>query len=60
MKKNVNYTIPPADWITIYILHKHCGYSFSELGRMYGCVHDTIKKITERLDRVMPVEVVNG
>lgn len=54
------YKIPLSEWMTIYILWRHCGYSYSELGRMYGCVHDTIKGITDRITSVMPEEVLHG
>lgn len=58
--RNFKYTIPFAYWITIYILCRHCGFSYSQLARMNGCVHDTIKHVVERVERVMPREVVNG
>ena len=52
--------IPSVDWISLYILYKHCGYSYSELGRMNGCTHDTIKRIVEKVDRILPKEVPHG
>ncbi|MDE5770896.1 MAG: HNH endonuclease [Ruminococcus sp.] len=59
-KKNFNYSIPLADWMIIYILYKHCGYSLSELGRMNGCVHDTIKRIIRKIDKIMMEDTENG
>lgn len=53
-RKNFKYAVPTADWINIYILYKHCGFSFSELGRMNHCAHDTIKGIIKRISAVMP------
>lgn len=47
-----DYAVPPSEWTSIYILYKHCRYSLSELGRMNGCVHDTIKTIIRRMDAV--------
>lgn len=54
------HKIPLHEWMTIYILYKHCGYSLSQLGRMNNCVHDTIKRIIERIDGIMPKEVLYG
>lgn len=48
-----NYKIPFSDWMSIYILNKHCGVSFSELGRRNNCSHDTIGKIIKRIDKCM-------
>lgn len=48
--------IPSTEWLTIYILHRHCGYSLSELGRMNGCSHDTIKNVIEKIDRIISKE----
>ena len=56
--KNFNYAVPTVDWMTVYILYKHCGFSYSELGRMNNCAHDTIKRIVERVSAAMPKEVV--
>jgi len=53
------YKIPLHEWIPIYILHKHCGYSLSRLGRMHKCAHDTIKGVVARIGRVLPKEVSN-
>ena len=55
--KKYNYAVPISEWITIYILFKHCGFSYSELGRMNNCAHETIKKIVERVSSIMPEEV---
>ena len=52
--------IPSVDWMTVYILHKHCGYSLSELGRMNCCSHDTIKNVIMKIDRIIPKEVQNA
>ena len=54
------YAVPPADWVSIYILNKHCGYSQCELGRMNGVSHSTIAAIIRRLDSVFPEVVKNG
>lgn len=51
--------IPSVDWMTLYVLYKHCGYSLSELGRMNGCTHDTVKKVIEKIDRMLPKEVIH-
>lgn len=56
-RKKFDYAVPVAEWMTIYLLYKHCGFSYSELGRMNNCTHDTIKKIVERISAVMPKEV---
>jgi len=58
--KKYKYKIPLCDWVGIYILHKHLNISLNELGRRNGCSHDTIKAIIQRLNRVMPQEVLNG
>lgn len=60
MARNFHYSVPVADWMTVYILYKHCGYSLSELGKMNGCKHETIKKIIQRIDKIMPEEVLRG
>ena len=52
-----HYTIPLSEWMTIYILHKHCGYSLSRLGRMNGVKHDTIGAVIKRIDKIMPEEL---
>lgn len=53
--------ISSQEWMSIYILHKHCEYSLSELGRMNGCTHDTIKKVVQKIDRIMGKEMtLNG
>ena len=52
--------IPMHDWMTIYILNKHCGYSYCELGRMNHCGHDAIKRVVSRVESIMPSEVTNG
>lgn len=58
--KMFHYAVPLCDWVSIFILNVHCGYSYSELGRMYRCTHETIKRIVDRIGRVVPKEVVNG
>lgn len=55
-----NCKIPCADWMSIYILNRHCGISFSELGRRNGCSHDVISKIVRRIDRMMGGVVCAG
>lgn len=53
-KKNIkNRKIPCAEWMSIYILNKHCGISLSELGRKNGCSHDTIGKVVKRIENYM-------
>ena len=49
--------ISPQEWMSIYILYKHCGYSLSELGRVNGCSHSTIKKVVQKIDRIMGEEM---
>lgn len=49
--------ISPQEWMSIYILYKHCGYSLSELGRVNGCSHSTIKKVIQKIDRIMGEEM---
>lgn len=56
-RKKFDYAVPTVDWLTIYILNKHCGFSYTELGRMNHCAHDTIKGIVKRISAVMPEEV---
>ena len=58
--KPEKYKIRTSEWIPIYILYKHCGYSLSQLGRINRCKHDTIKRIINRLDEIFPLEVLNG
>jgi len=53
------HKIPIYEWMTIYVLYHHCNFSLSELGRMYGVVHDSIKRIIVKVDKVMP-EVVKS
>lgn len=52
------YAVPTCDWMPIYILNKHLGLSYCELGRRYRCCHTTISKIINRIDRVFQ-EVCN-
>ena len=40
--------LPSYDWVTLYILHKHCGLSYSELGRRNHVSHDTVKNAVMR------------
>jgi hypothetical protein len=54
------YKIPFCEWMTIYVLWKHCDYSQSELGRMYHCGHSTIKAVIDRITSVLPKEVMDG
>ncbi|MDO5575423.1 MAG: HNH endonuclease [bacterium] len=54
------YSVPLTDWMSIYILHKHCGCSYSQLGRANGCSRESIRNIIKRIDSVMPKEVVYG
>lgn len=49
--------ISSQEWMSIYILNKHCGYSLSELGRMNNCAHDTIKKVIQKIDGIMGKEM---
>lgn len=58
MNKCFSYKIPTTEWVSIYILYKHCGYSLSRLGRAYGCSHDTIKNVVKKLNKIMPAEVL--
>ena len=59
-KRRYKYKVSTFDWISIYILNQHLGYSYSELGRMNKCKHDTIKAIIDRVQRVLPKEVLNA
>lgn len=53
--------INSSEWISIYILHRHCGYSLSALGRMNNCTHDTIKGVINKVDSILGKgEVGNG
>lgn len=54
------YVIPKHEWMGIYILNKHCGYSYSELGRMHGHSHEVIRQLVQRVNRVLPKEVAYG
>jgi hypothetical protein len=58
-RKVFHYSVQPADWMSVYVMYKHCGWSLSALGRMCSCNHDTIKAIIRRIDSVMPEEVLN-
>lgn len=48
-----NRTILGADYLQIYILHKHFGISLCELGRMNHCSHTTIGNIINRVSYVV-------
>jgi hypothetical protein len=58
-RKKFNYSVHFADWMPVYVMYKHCGWSLCALGRMCGCSHDTIKAIIRRIDSIMPQEVLN-
>lgn len=47
------YRINTADWMTIYILNKHCGYSKTKLAEINDCSRPVIAGIMNRLDKVM-------
>lgn len=47
------YVLPKEEWLTVYILHKHCGYSFRSLGRMNRCSRGAIERVYKRMDSVM-------
>lgn len=49
--------IPPQEWMSIYILNKHCGFSYSKLGRMNNCARDTIKKVINKIEKIMSEEM---
>lgn len=52
-RKPCMYAVSTCDWMAVYILHKHFGMSFSELGRRYHCCHTTISKIVSQIDNIM-------
>lgn len=54
------YSIPKYEWLGIYILNKHCGYSLSELGRMHGHCHEVIRQLVKRVEKILPKEAVYG
>lgn len=60
VKKNIKYRIPKCDWLSIYVLFKHCGYSLSHLARINSCSRETIKNLVSRVNKIMPGEVLNG
>lgn len=47
------YRINTSDWMTIYILNKHCGYSKTKLSKMNKCSRPIIADIIKRIDNVM-------
>lgn len=51
--KKFTYKVPLADWMTIFVLHKHLGYSFRELGRMNRCSRTTIERIFLKINTIM-------
>ncbi|EPR4691445.1 HNH endonuclease signature motif containing protein, partial [Listeria monocytogenes] len=51
------YKIPTCDWVGIYILNRHCGFSLSRLGRMNGCTHYTIKGVVQRVETMLGKEL---
>lgn len=54
------FSIPFADWVTLYILHVHLGFSMCELGRKNNVTHTTISNIIHRIAAIMPEEVRYG
>jgi len=46
------YVLPKEEWMTVYILHKHCNYSFRELGRMNRCSRGAIQCAYRRVESV--------
>lgn len=49
MNKRV-YVLPKEEWMTVYILHKHCNYSFRKLGVMNRCSRGAIENIYKKID----------
>ena len=48
------YRIPCCDWLSIYVLNKHCGYSQTELAKMNGCTRPIIHDIICKIDSIIP------
>lgn len=55
-RKGVLRAVNPSEWMSIYIMNKHCAFSLSELARMNGCSHDSIKNIVNKIDSLMGEE----
>lgn len=51
--KKFTYKIPTCEWMTIFILHKHCRHSFRELAKMYRCSRGTVERIFLKINRLM-------
>lgn len=59
MDKRV-YTLPKAEWMSVYILHKHCNYSYRKLGVMNRCSGKAIENICNRIDEIIRGVLPNG
>ncbi len=54
------YALPKEEWISVYILHKHCNYSFRKLGTMNRCSRGAIANIYKKIDNLMGGLLNNG
>jgi len=54
------YVLPKEEWITVYILHKHCNYSYRKLGAMNKCSRNAIENICRKIDELMGGIFSNG
>lgn len=59
MNKRV-YSLPKEEWMTVYILHKHCNYSYRRLGVMNRCSRGEIESICNRIDEMLGGVFDNG
>ena len=46
------YVLPKEEWLTIFVLHKHCNYSFRGLGRMNRCSRGAIESAYKRMELI--------
>lgn len=51
MDKRV-YSLPKEEWVSVYVLHKHCGFSFRELGQRNRCSRGAIETIYRKMDEL--------
>ncbi len=55
--KSRRYIIPSYEWMTIYVMHKHLGYSFSELGKSLGVSRTAVIRVYRIVENIIPEEL---